>query len=80
MKEGKASLRRLWETEYKSEVVARSDKSLEPLLQKSYKDSILEQLAPPMTSTSRAPRASYRKDQLALYLEEPPTDIPLLEY
>jgi hypothetical protein len=33
-----------------------------------------------MTSTSRAPRASSRKDQLALYLEEPPTDIPLLEY
>jgi hypothetical protein len=54
--------------------------SPEPKALKSYKSAILERLAPPMAFTTHTPQALARKDQLALYLKELPTDISLIEY
>lgn len=59
------------------------ERTPEPEPLKAYKTSQLERLAPPLPGTSSrgtTPRASSRKDQLALYLEEPLTEQPLLEY
>jgi hAT family C-terminal dimerisation region len=80
---GKTALRKLWENDYKGEVVIRvEDRTPEPEPPKAFKATVLERLAPPLSgnTTTKAPRASSRKDQLALYLEEPLTDKPLLLY
>lgn len=81
---GKAALKKLWETDYKGEVIVRvEERTPEPELPKRFKTTVLERLAPPLAggSTGRVPaRASSRKDQLVLYLEEALTDKPLLQY
>ena len=77
----KAKLRGLWEDRYKGEVLARiAERSPEPVSQESFLEEIYNRRAPAIAARP-APRASARRDELALYLEEPPVDhIPLMEY
>ena len=81
VKEGKAKLRNLWLREYKDlgGSIVRNEVSPEPLIERSYIDSVLDQLAPALPLASRS-RSSARKDQLTQYLEEAPTDQPLIAY
>jgi hAT family C-terminal dimerisation region len=76
----KTKLRRLWESDYKTDdVVGRAERSPEPPEEISYLEGILNAQAP--SSTSRATRPTSRKDELHLYLAEPPTDLlGALEY
>ncbi len=74
----KTKLRRLWESKYKRES-ARVEQSPEPEQNISYLKRILNERAP--TSTLRPARASNRRDQLALYLEESTNDyLGVIEY
>ena len=69
--------------DYKGEVIVRvEERTPEPEPRKAYEAEMLERLASLIAGSSslRAPRSLSRKDQLALYLEEPLTDILLLEY
>ena len=56
------------------------DRTPEPEVQRSHKATVLERREPPLPSATRAPRASSRRDQLAQYLEEPLSEVPLIEY
>lgn len=68
----KTKLRRLWESEYKPDAeLGRAERSPTPVEQESYLERILNQQAP--TNTTRVTRPSSRKDELYLYLQEPPT-------
>ena len=62
---GKTALRKLQENDYKGEVVIRvEDRTPEPEPPKAFKATVLERLAPPLSSntTTKAPRALSRKD------------------
>jgi hypothetical protein len=57
------------------------ERTPEPEAPQQFKAFVLQRLAPPIVTVSgRVARISSRKDQLALYLKEPLTDILLLEY
>ena len=68
----KTKLKKLWETTYKREIQSR-EKSPEPPEEVSYLEAILNNQAP--VSISRGTRPSSRKDELFVYLAEPPTDL-----
>jgi hypothetical protein len=76
----KTKLRQLWESAYKpDEDSGRLERSPEPVEQESYLERILNQQAP--TSMSRSTRPSARKDEMYLYLQEPPTALlGVMEY
>ena len=76
----KTKLRRLWESMYKSEAIPnRAEQSPKPPKEVSYIEAILNAQAP--VSASRVTRPSSRKDELFLYLAEPPTDLlGVMEY
>jgi hypothetical protein len=76
---GKMKFKRLWEETYKrADDLMRLSRSPEPPEQRSYLESILDQVAPTAGSTSRA---SLRQDQLAQYIAEGPVlNMGLLEY
>ena len=80
MTNGKKALRTLWEKDYKPEPTIRQETvSLEPEEQVDYLEAMLNGLAP--AGARNAPiRTSSRKDQLALYLEEPLCNTPPFEY
>jgi hypothetical protein len=70
----KTKIRRLWENNYKDDNGSiRSDQSPEPKILMSYLEDILNQMAP--SNLSRPVRPTRLKDELFLYLAEPPTDL-----
>ena len=80
LKQAKAKLRRLWEKDYKTDDVTRRSKSPELPQKLSYLEEILNSQAL-VSSAKRVARLSSCLDELALYLQEPLTDIlGLIEY
>jgi len=74
-------LRRLWEGIYKKSDVLESTENphQSPQKQRSYLESVLDGMAP--LNRSRVPMPTRGKDELFLYLAEPPTDhLGLMEY
>lgn len=78
MREGKTKLKKLWEQQYKSEPTTRQPSpSPEPSKEKDWMEEVLESVAP----VSRPKRATGgRRDQLFVYLEEPPVIASPLKY
>jgi hypothetical protein len=77
----KAAFRALWENDYKTATDMRNSVQLQASdqLKVSFLEEQLMKKAP--VSATRVPLPTARKDQLQLYLEEPPTgDIPVMEY
>ena len=83
VQDGKRNLRQLWERQYKEARPPsyRGSQSPPPAETRvSYIESILNDVAP-APSTPRIPRPSSRRDELWLYLEEPPTaSVGMLAY
>jgi hypothetical protein len=79
VKIGKARLRQLWEEVYKGEPNQSANELAPEQAQFSYLESVLNSVAPP--SSTQRPRPTTRRDQLTLYLEEPPVDhLGVMEY
>lgn len=66
LRKGKLALKKLWEDDYKGEVIVRVEERTPELeAPKAYKVAMLERLAPPLlntSSSSRTPRAASRRD------------------
>jgi hypothetical protein len=76
---GKANLKRLWESKYKTDDVIRVERSPEPSRQASFIENILDSIAP--SSTANTPRPTARYDQLHWYLQEGPVrHMGVIEY
>jgi hypothetical protein len=76
---GKANLKRLWESKYKTDDVIQVERSPEPSRQASFIENILDSIAP--SSTANTPRPTARYDQLHWYLQEGPVrHIGVMEY
>jgi hypothetical protein len=76
----KTKLRRLWEGIYKKDNVLESmENPCLPEKQRSYLESVLDEMAP--SNRSRVARLTRGKDELFLYLAESATDrMGLMEY
>lgn len=70
----KTKIRKLWEKEYREDDgIGRTNYSPEPERQVSYLEDILNQMAP--SNLLRPERPTRSRDELSLYLAEPPTDL-----
>jgi hypothetical protein len=78
VKSGKAKLKKLWEDDYKDDTLLSREKSPEPAQKPSFLESILNAKAP--ASLTKVARPTAHRDQLRLYLEEPPNTTPVMEY
>jgi hypothetical protein len=80
VRSGKTKFKRLWENDYKKDTLESREKSPEQATKKpSFFETILDARAP--SSSLQIIRPSTRRDQLALYLEEPPIEhISVMEY
>jgi hypothetical protein len=78
VKSGKAKLKKLWEDDYKDDNLLSREKSPEPAQKPSFLESILNAKAP--ASLTNVARPTAHRDQLRLYLEEPPNTTPVMEY
>jgi hypothetical protein len=76
----KSKLRQMWQTSYKKDdVQGRAEQPLSPEKKALFLEGILNDMAP--SSRSRVARPTRGKDELFLYLAEPPTDhLGLMEY
>ena len=76
----KTKIRKLWEKEYRDNGISgRTNQSPEPEKTTSYLEDILNQMAP--SNLSRPERPTRAKDELYLYLAEPPTNLlGVMEY
>jgi hypothetical protein len=78
IKSGKAKVRKIWEDKYKQETaVQRPQSPQEAAKPTDYLADILSQVAPLAVNPTRH---STRKDQLALYLDEPLSQMGLMDY
>ena len=73
-----AHARLIQDDDYKTDTLLSREKSPDPVLKPSFLKSILNSKAP--ASLTKVVRPTARQDQLLLYLEEPPSTVPVIEY